>query len=98
MTSASATGQRAQKPPDPPKLSRRARILLPILLVALVVASVHRYGIERERAITEVSGRALGTTWTVKLAGGLDLPAQRELVVPSARPEISVMARSRSMP
>jgi thiamine biosynthesis lipoprotein len=64
----------------PPRLPRRARILLPILLLALVVVSVHRYRIESERAISELSGRALGTTWTVKIAGGLDLPTQRALV------------------
>jgi thiamine biosynthesis lipoprotein len=56
------------------------------MLVALVVFSVHRYRIESERALTEVSGRALGTTWTVKLAGGLDLPAQRVLVADLSKP------------
>jgi thiamine biosynthesis lipoprotein len=56
------------------------------MLVALVVFSVHRYRIESERALTEVSGRALGTTWTVKLAGGLDLSAQRVLVADLSKP------------
>ena len=73
---ATGGGPPAGGAPPPPRLPRRARILLPILLIALVVFSVHRYRIESERALTEVSGRALGTTWTVKLAGGLDLPAQ----------------------
>jgi thiamine biosynthesis lipoprotein len=61
-------------------LSPRARILLPLLLLALVVASWHRYQVEPPRAHFSVAGSAMGTSWSVKVAdAGLDDAQQRAI-------------------
>lgn len=56
----------------PPRTSAalpiRVRVLLPLLLLVLGYASVRLYGRVPDRAVVELSGAALGTTWSVKLA------------------------------
>jgi thiamine biosynthesis lipoprotein len=46
----------------------RTRVLLPLLLLLLGYASVRLYGRVPTRPVVELSGAALGTTWSVKLA------------------------------
>jgi len=63
----------AEPPKGPPSaLSTRARLALPIVLVALIALSVHRLVCadvpERETVLT---GEALGTTWSVTIADPL---------------------------
>jgi len=56
----------------------RVRVLLPLLLIVLGYASIQLYGRVPERPIVELSGAALGTTWSVKLAEqGLEPEARR---------------------
>jgi thiamine biosynthesis lipoprotein len=71
---------------DPPGraeniLPGRARILLPVFLVALVVISVHRLVCAPPPpAAAEFSGRSMGTTWAVTLAlPDLPAPARAEI-------------------
>lgn len=63
----------------PPTLSPRARLLLPLLLIALLAVSLHRYRVEVERGQVELAGEALGTTWSAKIAGTLSPDEQRAL-------------------
>lgn len=64
----------------PSPLSRRARILLPIGLVALVGLSVERLILAQPEApVHEFSGLTMGTTYSVKVAEPLD-PADRATV------------------
>ena len=60
-------------------LSPRARLLLPLLLIALLAFSLHRYRVEPERTHFTASGAALGTTWSVKVAGELEAEAERAI-------------------
>ena len=61
-------------------LSPRARVLLPLLLILLLVFSWHRYRAEPERGHFAVSGAAMGTTWSVKVADeGVDAEAERRI-------------------
>ncbi len=61
-------------------LSPRARILLPLLLLALVLATWHRYQLEPPRTHGYVGGSAMGTTWSVKVADdGLDDAQERAI-------------------
>ena len=46
---------------------RRARFLLPLLLVLLIGASLYRYFEPPQGELIELNGTALGTTWFVKL-------------------------------
>jgi len=46
----------------------RVRVLLPLLLLVLGYASVRLYGRVPDRPIVELTGAAMGTTWSVKLA------------------------------
>jgi thiamine biosynthesis lipoprotein len=58
----------AERPPGRPALDRRARILLPVLIVLLALVSVYRYTREPPRSVHVFQGEALGTTFSVKLA------------------------------
>jgi thiamine biosynthesis lipoprotein len=49
-------------------LSPRARILLPLLLLTLLVVTWHRYQSEPPQPHFYVGGSAMGTTWSVKVA------------------------------
>ena len=73
-------------------LSLRARIALPALLVALMLASVWLYGDRAERSTVELRGAALGTTWSVKLVvpGGLVRLGQEHHVFDDKPPVIRV--------
>ncbi|MEM7412764.1 MAG: FAD:protein FMN transferase [Myxococcota bacterium] len=62
-----------------PLLSGRARWLVPVLLLVLLVVSVHRYQVAVTTLRVELGGEALGTTWSVKLAGELAPERQRSL-------------------
>ena len=53
--------------PPPTALTPRAKLLLPIFLVVLVVLSVHRLTCADLAAPHEFAGPTMGTTWTVKL-------------------------------
>jgi thiamine biosynthesis lipoprotein len=56
-------------PPRPSaQLPIRVRVLLPLLLLLLGYASVQLYGRVPAKPVVELSGAALGTTWSVKLA------------------------------
>ncbi|MBW2268958.1 MAG: FAD:protein FMN transferase [Deltaproteobacteria bacterium] len=62
-------------------LSPRARILLPLLLLALLVVTWHRYQDEPQRPYFHIGGSAMGTTWSVKVAhAGLDGARERAAV------------------
>ena len=67
-------------------LSPRARILLPALLLVLLLFSWHRYQQEPARAHFLVSGSAMGTSWSVKVADP-GLEAERERAVTAAATE-----------
>ncbi len=53
-------------------LPLRARIVLGVLLLVLAAATIRLYGARPERPVEELRGAALGTTWSVKIAGELD--------------------------
>ena len=57
-------------------LPLRVRVLLILSAVVLVWASFTLYGEEPERSTLEVTGKALGTTWSVKLASSGLTPDQ----------------------
>lgn len=74
----------AADPPGRPgiTLSRRARLLLPLVLLSLLVVSVHRLAcvaLPPEHA--EFSGESMGTSWSVKLAAAdLDAAERAEVM------------------
>lgn len=70
----------AEGPTPPPGLPRNARILLPLFIVVLAALSIYRYSAEPSREVVVVQGRAMGTTWSVKLAvAGLPRSVQEEI-------------------
>jgi thiamine biosynthesis lipoprotein len=64
-------------------LSPRARVLLPLLLLALIVFSWHRYQSEPPRHHFLVSGSAMGTTWSLKVADA-QLDAEQQSAITDA--------------
>lgn len=64
-------------------LSPRARILLPLLLLALVLVTWHRYTAEPPRPHFVVSGSTMGTTWSLKVADA-DLDASQKRAIADA--------------
>jgi thiamine biosynthesis lipoprotein ApbE len=78
MTSAEAGTER-------PLLDRRARWLLPIFLVLLVVATIHRY-LQAPVPTPDVyvmRGAAMGTRWSVKIADAKLTPEQEQAIANS---------------
>jgi thiamine biosynthesis lipoprotein len=67
MTSGSPKSRRAYKP-----LPLRTRIVLGVMLVLFAAVTIRLYGAKPERPVLRLQGAALGTTWSVKIAGQLD--------------------------
>jgi thiamine biosynthesis lipoprotein len=59
----------AEPSPGRPLLDRRARWLLPVFLVLLIVLSIHRYSQTPGADVYVMRGVAMGTSWSVKIAG-----------------------------
>jgi thiamine biosynthesis lipoprotein len=59
----------AEPSPGRPLLDRRARWLLPIFLVLLTVLSIHRYTQTPHTDVYVMRGAAMGTSWSLKIAG-----------------------------
>ena len=72
------TSAESKAPPQTTALSPRARLLLPIMVLALAAVSIHRYCAQPPRTVVSFEGATMGTTWSVKIATtGLPLDIER---------------------